>query len=208
MVCVGCNDKPNQVVSTVLAAATHPKDHVREGVMWLLTFLPGALDDERYVHAVAVQMDVGCACLGGCDAHACMHTIHWREYVWLRSSCRSVNERTTPCHCCVRRLSPLTHARYSAMLRRLLEAVVVGLSDEEDGVRTVAMKAGEMCVVQNAGQHAGVIVPVLEEGLQDAKWRIRVATIKLLGAYACMPARTTTIATGTARYGCDQPIDD
>lgn len=68
------------------------------------------------------------------------------------------------------------------MLRRLLEVVVVGLSDEEDGVRTVAMKAGEMCVVQNAGQHAGVIVPVLEAGLQDAKWRIRVATIKLLGA--------------------------
>eukprot|EP00750_Incisomonas_marina_P027277 INCI6165.2.p1 GENE.INCI6165.2~~INCI6165.2.p1 ORF type:complete len:2240 (+),score=521.86 INCI6165.2:2998-9717(+) len=110
-------EKATEVVSTVLAASTHPKDHVREGVMWMLTFLPGALPD----------------------------------------------------------------ARYSRMLRRLLEVVVVGLSDEEDAVRTVAMKAGEMCVVQNAARHAATIIPVLEEGLQDPKWRIRVATIKLLG---------------------------
>jgi len=109
--------KANEVVTTVLAAANHPKDHVREGVMWMLTFLPAALSD----------------------------------------------------------------ARYSSMLRELLSVVVVGLSDEEDAVRTVAMKAGEMCVVQDAARHASVIVPVLEEGLQDSKWRIRVATIKLLG---------------------------
>lgn len=109
--------KMNEIIGTVLAASTHPKPHVREGVMWMLTFLPSALPD----------------------------------------------------------------ARYSSLLSKLLESVVMGLSDEEDGVRTVAMKAGEMCVVQNAAKHVATIVPVLEQGLQDTKWRIRVATIKLLG---------------------------
>ncbi|GBG27991.1 eIF-2-alpha kinase activator GCN1 [Hondaea fermentalgiana] len=64
---------------------------------------------------------------------------------------------------------------------RELPIVVNGLADESEFVRDVSMRAGQVIVEQHAIEHTHMLLPVLEEGLEDEKWRVRQSSVHLLG---------------------------
>jgi len=64
---------------------------------------------------------------------------------------------------------------------RELPIVINGLSDESEFVRDVAMRAGQVIVEQHAIEHTHMLLPVLETGLEDPKWRVRQSSVLLLG---------------------------
>ncbi|RYY38971.1 hypothetical protein EON62_00120, partial [archaeon] len=56
-----------------------------------------------------------------------------------------------------------------------------GLSDDVEAVREVALRAGNVIVKQHARTDATLLLPTLENGLSAGSWRIRQASVQLLG---------------------------
>ncbi|KAG5182622.1 armadillo-type protein [Tribonema minus] len=104
------------VLMEMLPLSRHPKAHVREGVTWLLCFMPAAMGKG-----------------------------------------------------------------FTPLINRSLPVVIAGLSDEADGVREVAMRAGQVLVKRHGRLHADLLLPSLENGLTDEDWRIRQSSVALLG---------------------------
>ena len=100
----------------ILPLISHPKAGTREGVLWVLTFLPSALG-----HAFASLITVS------------------------------------------------------------FSALISGLSDDNESVRDVAMRAGRVMIRSNGKAHVDKILPSLEAGLSDDDYRIRIASLNLLG---------------------------
>ena len=110
----------------ILPLRSHPESSTREGVLWMLTFLPPALGQG-----------------------------------------------------------------FTGLIDVSLPALVGGLSDENELVRDVAMRAGRVLIRSHGKVHVDKILPSLEVGLGDDDHRIRVASLSLLGDLLSMIGGTT-----------------
>ena len=105
----------------ILPLSSHPKAGTREGVLWVLTFLPSVLGQA-----------------------------------------------------------------YSSLIDESLPALLAGLADDNESVRDVALRAGRVLVRSHGKAHKDKILPSLEEGLGNEDYRIRVASLTLLGDLLAM----------------------
>ena len=106
----------NVMREEILPLRTHPKAATREGVLWILTFMPSSLG-----HAFTPLIDVS------------------------------------------------------------LPALIAGLSDDNEQIREVALRAGRVLIRSHGKAHVYKILPSLENGLMDDDYRIRVSSLTLLG---------------------------
>lgn len=117
LLCAGGTQLVESVMKNeILPLISHPKSGTREGVLWVLTFLPSSLG-----HSFASLID----------------------------------------------------ASFSALIN--------GLSDENESVRDVAMRAGRVTIRSHGKTHFEKILPSLEDGLSHTDYRIRSASLNLLG---------------------------
>lgn len=117
LLCAGGTGLVNEVMKEdILPMIDHPKACTREGVLWVLTFLPSSLGQA---------------------------------------------------------FAPLIDASFPALIS--------GLSDENESVRDVAMRAGRVTIRSHGKAHVDKILPSLENGLNDEDYRIRAASLNLLG---------------------------
>ncbi|KAG1076504.1 hypothetical protein G6F42_025489 [Rhizopus arrhizus] len=57
----------------------------------------------------------------------------------------------------------------------------MGLADESEYVRDASLRAGRMIVTNYAVKAVDLLLPELEKGLFDPKWRIRQSSVQLVG---------------------------
>ena len=70
---------------------------------------------------------------------------------------------------------------FSDYIESVLPVIIGGLADDQDPVREVALKAGQVIVKHFASTHTGILLPSLQAGMFDENWRIRQSSVKLLG---------------------------
>jgi HEAT repeat protein len=117
LLCAGGTQVVENVMrNEILPLMSHPKSGTREGVLWVLTFLPTSLG-----HSFAPLIDVS------------------------------------------------------------FPALINGLSDENESVRDVAMRAGRVTIRNHGKAHFEKVLPSLEDGLSHIDYRIRAASLNLLG---------------------------
>jgi len=75
----------------------------------------------------------------------------------------------------------LGREKNAKLIDRELPVIIAGLSDESELVRDVSMRSGQVIVEQHAIENTSELLPVLERGLDDEKWRIRQSSVHLLG---------------------------
>lgn len=112
----------------ILPLKSHPKAGTREGVLWVLTFLPSALGQA-----------------------------------------------------------------YSSLIDASLPALLSGLADDNEVVRDVALRAGRVLVKSHGKAHKDKILPSLENGLSNEDYRIRDASLTLLGDLLSMLGGTKVV---------------
>lgn len=117
-VCVALGDaKVVEVLAQTMPLQHHSKSSPREGLLWLLSFLPAALKENFGEH-----------------------------------------------------------------ISSTLPVILAGLSDENDGVREVAMRAGQIVVSVLGFSHTQELIPSICDGMfDDEDWRIRLSSVTLLG---------------------------
>lgn len=71
--------------------------------------------------------------------------------------------------------------RFQPHLPKIIPPILSGLSDSEDYVREAAMRAGRMIVTNHSSKAIDLLLPELERGMFDPGWRIRQASITLVG---------------------------
>jgi len=112
----GANLVDTVMKEDILPLINHPCASYREGVLWVLTFLPSSLGQA---------------------------------------------------------FAPLIDSSFPALIS--------GLSDENESVRDVAMRAGRVTIRSHGKAHVNKILPSLEDGLNNEDYRIRAASLNLLG---------------------------
>lgn len=125
--------KTGQILQTVLPLQNQSKSSGREGLLWLLSFLPAVLKE--------------------------------------------------------------TFAEYIGMT---LPVVLAGLCDDNEGVREVAMRAGQVYVSVLGRSHTLEILPSLSEGMFHDDWRIRDSSVVLLGELLYLIGDTKAIGLADA----------
>ncbi|KAL3922460.1 MAG: hypothetical protein SGILL_002195 [Bacillariaceae sp.] len=120
----------NVMQDDILPLASHPSPSTREGVLWVLCFLPPALGQG-----------------------------------------------------------------FTSLLDDSLPPLINGLSDENEQVREVAMRAGRVLIKSHGKVHFDKILPILRNGMADADFRIRYSSLMLLGDLLSMIGGTTVLRT-------------
>ena len=100
----------------IIPLSKHPSASIREGVLWVLTFMPNVLGQG-----------------------------------------------------------------YAELIDAALPPLLKGLSDESEPVREVAMRAGRVLIRSLGKSHTSKILPSLEDGLLNDDYRIRMASLNLVG---------------------------
>lgn len=116
LIAAGTDVTENTMLTEILPLQNHPTASNREGVLWMLTFLPPALGEG-----------------------------------------------------------------FAPLLDASLPALIGGLSDDSEPVREVAMRAGRVLIRSHGKLYFDKILPPLEAGLFDVDYRIRLASLSLLG---------------------------
>ncbi|KAI8639859.1 armadillo-type protein [Parasitella parasitica] len=71
--------------------------------------------------------------------------------------------------------------RFQPYLGRIIPPILMGLADESEYVRDASLRAGRMIVTNYAIKAVDLLLPELEKGLFDSKWRIRQSSVQLVG---------------------------
>mmetsp|Transcript_90926 Transcript_90926/g.177994 ORF Transcript_90926/g.177994 Transcript_90926/m.177994 type:complete len:3046 (+) Transcript_90926:19-9156(+) len=87
---------------------------------------------------------------------------------------------------------------YAAYISITLPVILSGLSDENDGVRDVAMRAGQVVVYKLGISHTNELIPALTDGMFQEDYRIRLSSVQLLGELLCMVGETKAGTSGEA----------
>lgn len=90
-------------------------------------------------------------------------------------------------------LPPAMGHGFTPLIDVSLPALISGLSDDSEPVRDVAMRAGRVLIRSHGKIHVDKILPSLEHGLGDDDYRIRVASLSLLGDLLSMIGGTTLV---------------
>lgn len=118
------------LLDDILPLQSHPSSSTRQGVLWMLTFLPPALGQN-----------------------------------------------------------------FAPLLDDCLPALISGLSDDNEEVREIGMRAGRVLIRSNGRVHFGKILPILQKGMGDTDYRIRLSSLMLLGDLLSMIGGTTVLRT-------------
>eukprot|EP01063_Lacrimia_lanifica_P030572 TRINITY_DN4880_c1_g6_i1.p1 TRINITY_DN4880_c1_g6~~TRINITY_DN4880_c1_g6_i1.p1 ORF type:complete len:2835 (+),score=1340.55 TRINITY_DN4880_c1_g6_i1:1078-8505(+) len=70
---------------------------------------------------------------------------------------------------------------YQPHLKDMTPCVVMGLSDDSEGVRNMAVKAGQTLVHLFGMKCLDQLLPPLQQGLMNWEWRVRLSSLQLLG---------------------------
>ena len=92
-------------------------------------------------------------------------------------------------------LPPAMGQGFTRMLDDSLPALISGLSDENEQVREVAIRAGRVLIKSHGKVHFDKIVPILQNGMTDEDHRIRLSSLMLLGDLLSMIGGTTVLRT-------------
>lgn len=90
-------------------------------------------------------------------------------------------------------LAPALGQSFTPLIDASLPALLGGLSDDSEPVRDVAMRAGRVLIRSHGKVHVDKILPSLEAGLTDEDYRIRVASLTLLGDLLGMIGGTAVV---------------
>ncbi|KAG7093730.1 hypothetical protein E1B28_007382 [Marasmius oreades] len=71
--------------------------------------------------------------------------------------------------------------RFQPHLPKIIAPILNGLSDTEEYVRDAAMRAGRMVITNYSNKAIDLLLPELEQGMFNSGWRIRHASITLVG---------------------------
>ncbi|KAK1228592.1 translational activator of GCN4 [Marasmius sp. AFHP31] len=71
--------------------------------------------------------------------------------------------------------------RFQPHLPKIISPILNGLSDTEEYVRDAAMRAGRMVITNYSNKAIDLLLPELEQGMFNPGWRIRHASITLVG---------------------------
>lgn len=82
-----------------------------------------------------------------------------------------------------------------------LPVILSGLSDENEGVREVALRAGQVVVYKLGISHTNELLPALTDGMFQEDHRIRQSSVQLLGELLCMVGEVK--ASGVSTLGGD-----
>ena len=91
-------------------------------------------------------------------------------------------------------LPPTLGQGFTPLIDASLPAFIGGLSDESESVREVAMRAGRVLIRSHGKIHVDKILPSLEQGLHDDDYRIRLASLTLLGDLLSTIGGTTVLS--------------
>ena len=92
-------------------------------------------------------------------------------------------------------LPPALGQGFTVMLDDSLPALINGLSDDDEQVREVAMRAGRVLIKSHGKVHFDKILPILQSGMTDDDYRIRLSSLMLLGDLLSMIGGTTVLRT-------------
>jgi CLASP N terminal/HEAT repeat len=92
-------------------------------------------------------------------------------------------------------LPPAMGQGFTALLDSSLPALINGLSDDNEQVRDVAMRAGRVLIKSHGKVHFDKILPILRNGMIDEDYRIRLSSLMLLGDLLSMIGGTTVLRT-------------
>lgn len=84
---------------------------------------------------------------------------------------------------------------FTPILDECLPALIGGLSDENEQVREVGMRAGRVMIKSHGRVHFNKILPILQNGMGDTDHRIRLSSLMLLGDLLSMIGGTTVLRT-------------
>lgn len=90
-------------------------------------------------------------------------------------------------------LPPSLGQGFAPLIDASLPALIKGLSDDSEPVRDVALRAGRVLIRSHGKVHADKILPSLEDGLINSDYRIRVASLSLLGDLLSMIGGTSLV---------------
>ncbi|KAJ3223816.1 translational activator of GCN4 [Clydaea vesicula] len=77
---------------------------------------------------------------------------------------------------------PATHgASFQPYLVQIIPPILRGLADEYETVRDSALKAAQMVVKNYSTSSIDLLLPELENGLNNENWRIRASSLQLMG---------------------------
>ncbi|KAG0253420.1 translational activator of GCN4 [Actinomortierella ambigua] len=96
--------------------------------------------------------------------------------------------------------------RFQPYLGRIIPPILMGLADESEYVREASMRAGQMIISNYATKAVDLLLPELERGLFDDNWRIRQASVQLVGDLLFRitgTSRQTYIGTGEETADAD-----
>ena len=131
----------DDILTEVLPYSTNSKGAAREGVLWLLSFLPSVLKDI-----------------------------------------------------------------FSTRITLTMPVVLSGFSDENEGVRDVAMRAGQVFVHTLGKTHSLFLLPALRDGMFSTDWRIRHSSVVLLSDLLYLLGETKAIGISEEEEDDDQGL--
>ena len=84
---------------------------------------------------------------------------------------------------------------FTSLLDESLPPLISGLSDDNEQVRDVAMRAGRVLIKSHGKVHFDKILPILQNGMADTDYRIRYSSLMLLGDLLSMIGGTSVLRT-------------
>ena len=73
-------------------------------------------------------------------------------------------------------------AGFGRHIAAALPRVLGGLADESEGVRSAALAAGRIFIAEFTDNAVSTLLPSIIRGMEDLSWRIRMASVELLGS--------------------------
>ena len=73
------------------------------------------------------------------------------------------------------------HSKFQPFIDKAIPCFLLGLADEIEFVRAVALKGAQMIIQNFAKSSVDILLPKLCKGLFDDEWRIRLSSVQLLG---------------------------
>uniref|UniRef100_A0A7S4VLQ0 TOG domain-containing protein n=1 Tax=Alexandrium monilatum TaxID=311494 RepID=A0A7S4VLQ0_9DINO len=87
---------------------------------------------------------------------------------------------------------------FEPYIEEVLQTLLRGVSDDTTSVRDTAFRAGQVIVKQFGASHTARLLPPMEEGVFDVDWKIRHASVQLMGQLIEQILRAHRIPTNSA----------
>ena len=100
------------------------------------------------------------------------------------------------------------HNQFAPHIVTTLPVILEGLSDPVESVREVALRAGQVMVSTLGRSHTKQLLPALRKGILDPDWRIRHASVSLVGELLYLVGDAKPVAAGTQQADDDEEEEE